>query len=316
MQSMKHFERLALDGHALRLFLTVLEEGSVTAAAERLDLTQSAVSHALKRLADIVGAPLFVKAGRGITPTAQATALRETAQALLTSIAEFGSAAPFNPAQASLHLTIAANDLQRDLLLPVLFAALEAETQIATLRVIPSEVPTPELLREGKCDLVISPFPPAGTDIVQKLLFRDQYVCFYDASVRAEPRSCADYLAARHITVIYPNNERLDFDKRLQAANVHRDIAVAVPGFSAIPAFLRGTDRLATMPRAFAAQMMRDFAHTSAPLDAIDAGKAGELTLFMAWHRRAQDDARHIWVREKLLASVPRHPSKGRAQKK
>lgn len=307
---MKNFERLALDGHALRLFLAVLEEGSVTAAAERLDLTQSAVSHALKRLNDIVGVPLFVKAGRGITPTAHATALRETAQTLLAAIEQFGSAVPFRPDESSLHLTIAANDLQRDLLLPALFKALEAGTHSATLRVIPSEVPAPELLREGKCDLVISPFPPAGTDIVQKLLFRDQYVCFYDGSVRAEPRSRADYLAARHVTVIYPNNERLDFDKRLQAANVHRDIAIAVPGFSAIPAFLLGTDRLATMPRAFAAQMMRDFAQTSAPLDAMGAAKAGELTLFMAWHRRVQDDPRHLWVREKLLASVPRGTGK------
>lgn len=303
---MKNFERLALDGHALRLFLTVLEEGSVTAAAERLDLTQSAVSHALKRLTDIVGAPLFVKAGRGITPTAQATALRDTAQALLKSIEEFGSVAPFRPADASLHITVAANDLQRDLMLPGLFKALEATARIATLRVIPADVPTPDLLRDGKCDLVISPFPPAGSDIVQRRLFRDRYVCFYDAAARNEPRSRADYLAARHVTVIYPNHERLDFDKRLQAANVHRDIAVAVPGFSAIPAFLRGTDRIATMPGAFAAQLMRDFAKTSEPLDAIGAGKAGDLTLFMAWHRRVQDDPRHVWVREQLLAAVPR----------
>ena len=83
-------------------------------------------------------------------------------------------------------------------------------------------------------------------------------------------------------------------------------MAVAVPGFSAVPAFLRGSDYIATMPSLFSAQLMREFANTTAPLDAIGATKAGGLTMFMAWHRRAQDDPRHIWVRERLLASVPR----------
>ena len=83
MYYMKEIDHLALDGHALELFLAVLEEGSVTAAATRLGLTQSAVSHALNKLRRIAGDPLFVKSGRGIVATAHAQALAAKARTLI-----------------------------------------------------------------------------------------------------------------------------------------------------------------------------------------------------------------------------------------
>lgn len=64
---------LDLDGHALQLLLAVHEEGSVTRAAQRLGLTQSAVSHALDKLRALTGDALFVRSGRGIVATAQAS---------------------------------------------------------------------------------------------------------------------------------------------------------------------------------------------------------------------------------------------------
>ncbi|WP_455384335.1 helix-turn-helix domain-containing protein, partial [Acidihalobacter prosperus] len=66
---------LHLDGRQLRVFPVVLEAGSVTAAAERLGLKQSSVSHALDRLGNALGDQLFVKAGRGIVPIGRAQAL-------------------------------------------------------------------------------------------------------------------------------------------------------------------------------------------------------------------------------------------------
>jgi hypothetical protein len=68
---MSELDHLDLDGHLLRLLLAVVDEGSITRAAQRLGVTQSAVSHLLDKLRAIVGDPLFVKSGRGIVATAQ-----------------------------------------------------------------------------------------------------------------------------------------------------------------------------------------------------------------------------------------------------
>jgi DNA-binding transcriptional LysR family regulator len=301
---MNGIDRLSLDGAMLRLFLAVLDEGSVTAAAARLDMTQSAVSHALARLARLVGEPLFVKSGRGIAPTAHALALREPARGLLAGLQRFGARDSFDPGTALLDLTVAANDLQRDLLLPGLFRALESRAARVHMRVIPSEVPSADMLRLGRCDLLISPYAPEGTDIVQKPLLRDRYVVFYDPEARAAPQSREDYLAARHVSVVYPNGERLDFDRRLQADGIQRDLAVTVPSFSGVPAFLRGTAMLATLPSLLRANLMRDFASASAPLEALGAGRAGGLTMMMVWHRRFGSDPLHVWLRRLLAGSV------------
>ena len=186
---MKEIDHLALDGHALELFLAVLEEGSVTSAATRLGLTQSAVSHALNKLRRIAGDPLFAKSGRGIVATAHAQALAAKARALIDEMRSFAGGVTFTPASAQLSLTIAANDFQRDLLLPRFFGHVAAQVKNLNLRVIPSQSPSPAMLRENRCDLLITPLPPVGIDIVQKRLLSDHYVCYYDPKTRTAPSS-------------------------------------------------------------------------------------------------------------------------------
>lgn len=298
MTKINHFD---LDGHTLRLFLTVLELGSVTAAADRLGLTQSAVSHTLQKLRLIVRDPLFVKSGRGIIATAHARELADQARAMLEAMQQFSVGSHFDPAQANIALTIAANDLQRDLLLPRLMERLERTCAKMKLRIIPSDHPTADLLRDNRCDLLLSPFPPTGIDIIQKRLFQDRYVCFFDATARAEPASLSDYLAADHITVLYPNNVKLGFDKAMEDAGIKRNFTVSVSGFSAVPSFLRGTTRLATVPSLLAASLMRDFAHC--PVPRRTAVKANhDLNMFMAWHRRNATNPEHAFIRDQLFA--------------
>ncbi len=300
MPRMHDMAHLALDGHALRLLLTVLETGSVTAAARRLELTQSAVSHALDRLRVILGDPLFVKSGRGIAPTERARLLADQAAALLEGLRGMASQAAFEPATARLTLTVAANDLQRDLLLPGFFARVRAEMPGFGLRVIPSNLPGPELLRDERCALLVTPFPPAGTDILQRRLLGDHYACWYDPAARPAPRTRADYLAAEHLVVVHADNAPLNFDKQLRASGVERRVGIAVPSFAAVPAFLRGSTMLASLPSLLRGGPMRGFASVALPL----GEEWGELPMFMAWHQRHQHDPAHQWLRGMLAAEA------------
>lgn len=298
---MNEIDPLDLDGHLLRVFLTVIEEGSITAAGARLGLTQSAVSHAMQRLSRIVGRTLFVKSGRGIVATADAAALEPMARELVRSLADFARPAPTDVADMQFDLTIAANDLQRDLLLPELFQRLSLIARGVRIRVVPSDVPSAALLRSRGCDLVITPLPPDGSDVLQRRLFRDQYVCYFDATVRGAPRDGKDYFASRHATVVYPDGGRLQFDKDLERHGVERSIAVMAPSFAGVSAFLSGSDLVATLPSLLAAHVMRGLGVAPLPIEPTLGRRIAPLAMYLVWHRRTHDDPGAKFVRNLLI---------------
>jgi DNA-binding transcriptional LysR family regulator len=291
---MSQFDHLDLDGHLLRLLLAVIEEGSITRAALRLGVTQSAVSHLLDKLRAIAGDPLFVKAGRGIVPTAHAQVLAVRARALLDEMRGFSTAAGFDPATLSATVTIAANELQRDLLLPPLLRFVRAQATGFALRVIPSDVPAAELLREERCQLAITPRPPDGSDILQKRLFEDRYRVFYDKTQRDAPQTLEDYLAAEHVTVMYEQGRRLAIDEALIEAGVHRRFVAEVPDFAGLGPFLRGGPLIATLPSLLNAYLLRGFAIAPVPVE------CPPMPMYMVWHLRHQADPVHRWVRQNL----------------
>jgi LysR family transcriptional activator of mexEF-oprN operon len=99
---MNGFDPHLFDLNLLRTFATLMREKSATRAAARLGLGQPAVSHALMRLRDIIGDPLFVRSGRAFEPTQRAVALMaEIEPALERLLAAVGSATPFDPATES-----------------------------------------------------------------------------------------------------------------------------------------------------------------------------------------------------------------------
>ncbi len=295
---MNRFDHSDLDGHLLTLFVAVFEEGSITRAAQRLGLTQSAVSHLLDKLRVIVGDPLFVRSGRGIVATARAEVLAQKARLLLDDLRGFITTGAFDPASWAGEITIAANDLQRDLLLPTLLRRARERSPGLKLRVIPSGVPTAEMLRDGACQLVLSPRPPEAADLMQKRLFEDQYAVFYDASQREAPRSQADYLAAEHVTVLYEPRRQLDLDQTLSSRGIHRRIVASVPAFAGLPAFLRGSALLATAPSLLRVELLHGLACVAPPVPCPG------MPMYLIWHVRHQADPMHQWLRQEIEAVV------------
>lgn len=299
IQYMSNFDWSDLDARLLQLLVAVVEAGSITGAAQALGVTQSAVSHQLDKLRAITGDALFVKSGRGIVATARAAGLAVQARELLRQLQGFAQSGAFDPARWKGTVTIAANDFQREVLLPTLAQRLREQAPGLALRIIPSDVPSLEMLRDGVCDLAISPRPPEGSDIVQKRLFEDRYMVYFDASVRTAPTTLQDYLAADHITVVYEPRRTLHLDRTLEARGLHRRFAVMVPGFGALPAFLRGSPLLATAPSLLAGRFMAGFGSCEVPVP------CPPLPMYLIWHRRHQDDAAHRWLRELLASNSP-----------
>jgi DNA-binding transcriptional LysR family regulator len=298
IKPMSKFDYSDLDGRLLRLLLAVLDTGSVTHAAERLGVTQSAVSHLLDKLRAITGEALFVKSGRGIVATERAQALGVQARELLASMEQFAAAGQFDPKTWQTTFTVAANDFQRDVLLPPLMARLRTAAPGFRLHVVPSGVPSAELLRDGHCQLVVSPRPPDAADIMQKRLFEDDYRVFFDPQVRSAPATRAAYLAAEHITVVYDPPRALDLDQWLAASGIQRHFRVTVPGFAGLAPFIRGSALLATVPGRLHLHLMQGLGSASVPFE------VPTMPMYMVWHKRYQQDPAHRWLRAQLEAVV------------
>lgn len=300
IEYMSKFDHLDLDGHLLKVLTVVVQEGSVTRAAQVLGVTQSAVSHVLDKLREITGDPLFVKSGRGIVATARAERLAVDAQQLLKNLQQFAQSGDFDPARWTGVVTVAANDFQREVLLPALVQSLRQQAPQLTLRVVPSDIPSLELLRGEACQLVISPRPPDGSDVVQKRLFVDRYRVFYDPRCRDAPTSKASYVASDHATVLYAPRRSLDIDQWMLKRGLQRRFVVMVPGFAGLPGFLRGSDLLATVPGRLQGNVLRDLASCEVPV------ACPTMPMYAIWHVRYQQDPAHRWLRTQLDKAVKR----------
>lgn len=291
---MNSIDTFNLDTRALATFVAVLDEGSVSRAAVRLGVSQSAVSHTLDRLRQALGDALFVKSGRGIVATRYAVQAGPHIRQILDELHALPSGPPFRPETAEFSFTIAANDYQRDLLLPGLADIFRQQAPGIRLQVIPSGIPTADMLRKDVCDLIISPHAPETTDIMQRGLMTDHMMVFYDPACRTAPETLADYLRADHIGILFGAGEKTALEGSLAARGLKRKTAVTVSNFSGLPAFLRGTDMLATAPQRMSSQLLNGFASAPLPFD------YKPFTLLMLWHKRHQSDPAHRWIRNQL----------------
>lgn len=286
---------LNLDIRALHTFLTIMETGSITAAANQLNVTQSAVSHGLEKLRGIFQDELFLRAGRSIKPTPRAERLFDELKPLLANVKALTEAAEFKPETAEISWTIAANDMQRDAVLPMFYQQVAPQLKRFNLNVIPSEIPAAELLRDGLVDLVISPIPPDAPDILQKRLFTTDSSCFFDASVRSAPQTLEDFSEAKYISLTFMAGKQVVPNQHPITQSIEDNVVVRVSNFAGIASFMRGSPLLAVVPTLLKRNFLAEFSHVALPYT------PPELNIYMLWHQRYQEDDAHRWLRAQLL---------------
>mgnify|MGYP001823542783 FL=1 len=189
---------------------------------------------------------------------------------------------------------VAANDMQRDLIFPRLLRDLAAEGINVSFEFIPSGHPTPGMMRDARCHLALTPFPPDATDILQKAILHGNMVCFFDGSVRKATQTWEEYCAAKRLTVRFPDGgTSLRALKGVDKSGI-AEAHLSVPNFNAMPVFLRGSNFLATEMdlMKLAALSEFDMAPLPKPSDPV--------TIYLTWHQRSTSDPAHIWLRDRI----------------
>lgn len=288
-----------LNGHLLRALLFLLEEASVTRAAQRLNLSQPATSLILKQLRSIFGDPLLVRGQGGMVLTERAEMLRRSAgQALHDLDALLVPPDDFDPSESRQTFTIAMPDHILPLMMNSVMREFRAQAPLARLaiRALGPEYDFEGALASGAADLVISNWPTPPPHLRISVLFEDHFVCLVDAAHRftRHPPTREDYLAADHVAPSdYAILHRGVVETHLSGLRLTRERRVVTSYFSMAPYLLPGTDLVFTVTRHYAEHFVEVL-----PLSIIDCPiDYPRIRFYQLWHDRAQHSPTHRWLR-------------------
>jgi LysR family transcriptional activator of mexEF-oprN operon len=297
-----------LDLNLLRVFVVVAEAGSVTAAAGRLYLTQPAVSAALRRLATAVGAPLFARAGRGLTLTARGQRLLRSARPHLEAlVAAALSPEVFDPKTTERTVRLGVSDAGDAWLLPPLLRALGREAPRLRLVVVSVQFRTiAEALASSRVDLAVTVADDLPVGTARRTLYHGGFVCLFDPRhARLGKRPTLErYLAHEHVVVSYNDDLRGIVEDML---GVKRRVRVSLATFHSVGAVVDGTSLVATVPAmaAKAITSLRPHLRT-APVPLSLSGAPMELV----WRSAVDDDDAVRLVRD-LVVRIAEAASRG-----
>jgi len=304
-----------IDLNLLRVFETLYEMRSVTRAAERLGLTQSAVSHALGRLRDAIGDPLFVRHPGGLQPTARTIDIAPGIRNGLEQLRGALSSMPFEPATAVRRFRINTGVYFSDLLIPALVAHLR---EVAPNVSIAIDAPGPDLLPSldnGTTDLALGAFGKAPPRLVRQLLFREElvWIARKDNPLAGDPELLSTLPNSGRVNVAvgrpFPGHGAYSWENGLErlvvaslpvdGADHSLDAEEATSVHDALTAIatVAATDLVALVPRRLALKgvLTRDIAIVEAP------AQANEIEMAMLWHSRLTDDHGLRWLREQII---------------
>lgn len=300
---MSKIDVLSIDGKLLRTFLTVYDEQSVTRAADRLDCSQSAVSHSLEKLRGCIGDPLFVKSGRTIAATPVAASLAPKVLEILGFLEGLALQGHYTPEEDRATFTIAANLMEHMTTLTAIHKDLRARNAGLSLGYIElgSRINALPLLESGQADVVITvALGQHPMEVLVERLYHDEIVCYYDPAHRAAPRTGGDYCDARHAVVDFGGTTKSVIDAALDNTGSSRKINLRAANSSALADLARGTDALITQPKRLATTTFRDFAMCTPPIT------LPIVSYDLMCHRRVQSTPRHEWFMEPIRAAAHR----------
>ena len=295
----------SVDLNLLPVLDALLRQRSATRAARELDMSQSALSAALARLRRLLGDELFVRTGRGLLPTARASALAEPVAQILAQVRErVLRADAFDAGSATRSFRLLLSDVGAYVLLPRIVRAVRAEAPGVSLTLRPpGSVDIAADLAEGRTDLAIGHYPDLPGTLYQRRLFERHFVGLARAGhplTRARSVSAADFARTPQLVVRQTSGIQEHIDEALAARKLARRDVLDLPSYLMVPPLLAVADFVAVLPGQLADAFMQsgDFAAVPLPFELPRS------QIRMHWHRRFHDDAGNAWLRERVAGAL------------
>ena len=293
-----HYRRYDLN--LLVVLAAIFEEGSITRASEKLNLTQPAVSHALARLRDVFADPLFVRRGAAMVPTPMARQIAERVRGALASLSALTEPTEFDPARHARVFRLALRDVFESVVLPPLLAELEAcgsPIEIHSVRTDRGDIEGE--LRRGAIDLAVDVPFLTDPEIVHErvaqdpllVVARDGHPALVDGRLDLD-----GYMAQGHILVSIRRAGPGLADAELTRLGLRRRVRLRCQHYFAACEVVRRTDLLLTMPGHYARVMAAVVPNRLVPFPVA----LPDLDAVMYWHASMTEDPASRWLRARL----------------
>lgn len=290
-----------LDLNLLFVFEAIYSTNNISHAAERLDISQPAMSNALARLRKRIDDPLFVRNGNGVIPTSRAEAMIDPVRTALSAIRQsIDPVDSFDPQTSSRKFKLIVADPVEHIVMPGLLRDTAQNPDVRYELLPPQSTNIEEALLLDKIDLAVFLMPAHNAEIVC------QPLCPLDLVVIARighPRidgviSAQNFLQERGVSLsIAPgrlaNSEKLTFWQKVQQNTVCH-----VPRVSSMPPIVANSDLIGVIPRRYAEEVAPRF-----NLQVINTPvQLSNQQFQLIWHKRNQVDPGLVWLREKIAA--------------
>ncbi len=302
-----------VDLNLLVMLDALLEERSVTRAAERLGMSQPAMSRALARVRKVFSDALLVEAKGGYLLTARAEGLRPSLRTVLMGINELLETRPFEPGKATGSLRLLMTDLETASLVPGLLSGITAQAPGLNLDVLPPGPSIFEALETDNVEAVIGVVEDAPAGIQRRGLYDDHFVTLMrqghpDARTGI---SLDRFQELGHIAISVTGSGPSPVDVALAELGRKRCVRVRVPSFLAALEIVFASDLVMTLPSSLvrSSSMMNRFVAVPPPV------KLPDFTMSLLWHARHQDAPRHVWLRQMMVDAAHAMTTRGKGER-
>lgn len=302
MHKMNDLRRIDLN--LLVILDALLSEQHVTRAAERLHLSQPAVSHALARLRDVLGDPLLVRAGSTLVPTARALELVAPLAEALAQVQSLLAPNTFDPATARRTFRVAMSDYGAAIILPGLIRTLRREAPGIDLQIShASREGMLEGVLNGDIDVAAGVFPEMPNELRSTLLFEERYVCLLDrCSLPADGvLDLPTYLSRPHVLLEMRGSGTPEIERALTALRERRSVAISLPHWNVAPQLISGTDLILTVSSRSVREIDQQELIVLPPPFEI-----APFTFVLAWHKRRGGDQALNWLNRRIEEGIVR----------
>jgi DNA-binding transcriptional LysR family regulator len=296
-----HIDLARLDLNLLVALDALLQERSVTRAAARIGIGQSAMSASLARLRRLFDDELLTRAPDGMRPTPRALALAEPLRGVLRGVQELvHQEGSFDPKTLERTFTVSLPDSLEILLGPRLIAYLRATAP--RIRLLLRSVEAVRILDEldaDRVDLALGFFNRGQVHHKQRLLYRDSYVVLFNADLVGleAPIGLEDYLRFPHVLTSLRETAHGVVDDALALIGRSRMLAVTTPRFLVVPFLVQSAPVLATMHARLAIAFAGSLGLSVSPVPVT----LDDVSVSMLWHASYDRDPAHRWLRDLLV---------------